>query len=156
MTQEKLGLPEISLGDLLTDAAQVLEQNGLTALARGARIASTMLGGPSKGEAWISDIMLALDAADAVVYAATTNPEAVNLGELRDALDKVRNWGLEPQARLGNAFQHVVRLAAMWIAAGELEKAGRATDPVAVSVAFDTFVDALGFDGAGAPQESDN
>jgi hypothetical protein len=155
MTQETIGLPEISLGDLLTDAAAVLEQNELRALARGTRIAAAMLGGPCRGEAWISDIMVALDAADAVIHTAKANPEAVDLGALRDALDKVRNWGLDPQDRLGNAFQHVVRLAAMFIAAGELERAGRATDPVAVNAAFGAFVDALGFDSAGAPQESE-
>lgn len=150
-TQDKINLPEISLGDLLSDAAVVLDQNGLKALGRGARIASSLLGGPSKGEAWISDIMLALDAADAAVHAAQSGEEC-DLAPLRDALERVRNWGLEPQERLGNAFTHIVRLAAMFIAAGELKKAGMAADDVAVDAGVAAFVDALGFDGAGAAQ----
>lgn len=149
--QEKINLPEISLGDLLSDAATVLDQNGLKALGRGTRIASSLLGGPSKGEAWISDIMLALDAADAAVHAAQSGEEC-DLAPLRDALERVRNWGLEPQERLGNAFIHVVRLAAMFIAAGELKKSGMAVDEAAIASSIEAFVDALGFDGAGMAQ----
>lgn len=149
--QEKLNLPEISLGDLLADAATVLDQNGLKALGRGTRIASSLLGGPSKGEAWISDIMVALDAADAAVHAAQSGEEC-DLAPLRDALERVRNWGLDPQERLGNAFIHVVRLAAMFIAANEVKKAGLPVDEAAIAAGIEAFVDALGFDGAGAPQ----
>lgn len=151
----EINATEINLGDLLADAATVLEQNGLKALGRGTRIAAALLGGPTKGEAWISDIMLALNAADAAVAVAQENPEAVDLSELRDALERVRNWGLEPQDRLGNAFQHVVRLAAMFIAAGELERGGQAVDTAAILRAAETFVDALGFDAGGTPQESE-
>ena len=155
MTEQEKNLPEISLGDLLADAATVLEQNDLRALARGTRIASSLLGGPSKGEAWISDIMVALDAADAAVHAAQAGEE-VDLGRLRDALEAVRNWGLEPQDRLGNAFIHVVRLAAMFIAVKELKAAGKPADDNAVIAGIDTFVDALGFDRGGAPQEGES
>lgn len=155
MSQETINLPEISLTDLLADAAAVLEQNELKALARGTRIASAMIGGPCKGEAWISDIMSALDKADEVIHAAYQDSEKVDVGGLRDALTRVRNWGLEPQERLGNAFQHVVRLAAMFIAAQVLEAAGAAVDHNAMATALGQFVDALGFDAAGTPQESE-
>ncbi len=152
--QEKINLPEISLGDLLADAATVLQQNELFALARGTRIASTLLGGPSKGEAWISDIMGALDAADAAVHAAQ-NGEEVDLGPTRDALERVRAWGLEPQDRLGNAYMHIVRLAAMFIAANELKAAGKLVDEQAVMTGVELFVDQLGFDRTGAPLEGE-
>ena len=106
---------EITLGDLLKDSAAALEESGMKGLARSCKMAAAMLGDMTDvGEAWIVDIMEALAEAEAVVHDAEVGG-TVKLEKLRAAIQKVGDWGLEPQYRMGNAFTHLTRVLSLVI-----------------------------------------
>ena len=99
----------ITINDLLGDAATCLEEKGYRGLAIGVRMAAAELGGNEKAESYVRDMMEALETADAVIHAAHNNPNSVNLSDLNEAIEKVRNWGLDPHERMGNAMLHILR-----------------------------------------------
>ena len=103
---------QISLEDLLQDAATVLEkQEGLKGLARAVRMALAERGAIPQGEKWVADICVLLERVEQVIAAAHTDPNAVDLSAMEDALEIVSNWGLSPDHRLGNFLRHtIVRL----------------------------------------------
>ncbi len=103
---------QITLEDLLQDAATVLEkQEGYKGLARAVRMALAERGAIPEGEKWVADICVALERAEQVIAAAHTDPNAVDLSAMEDALEVVAGWGLSPDHRLGNFLRHtIVRL----------------------------------------------
>lgn len=106
---------EITLGDLLKDSAAALDERSMRGLARACKMAAAMLGDMTDvGEAWIVDIMMALAEAEAVVHDAEVGG-TVKLEKLRAAIQKVGDWGLEPQYRMGNAFAHLARVLSLVI-----------------------------------------
>jgi len=112
-SEEKEPIKEITLGDLLQDAATELKSSGLPSLARAVLMAEAQLETSEIGEAWIADIMQALDESDRVIETARTGNGEVNLTRLAACLEVTRSWGLTPQARMGNALAHFSRLLSM-------------------------------------------
>lgn len=101
---------EITLNDMLGDAAQYLKDQGMKGLSLAVLMAAGELGEHKIGESYVRDMLEALDSADNVILAARQDPNSVNLSDLADAIDKVRNWGLDPNERMGNAMLHMIRL----------------------------------------------
>jgi hypothetical protein len=99
---------EITIPDLLGDAAQVLRDTGKPALAKVVTVARDLIDAET-GETWMGDVLKVLDEAEGVVHAAREGKDTVVLDELARALDECSTWGLNPQHRAQNALREIAR-----------------------------------------------
>lgn len=119
---------EITIADLLGDAARVLRDTGKPALAKAVTIARGMLD-EERGETWLRDVLRVLDEAEGVVATAREGNETVVLDGLARALDDCSTWGLNPQQRARNAlFEIQSALALLLSIAGRHEGTERDDD----------------------------
>lgn len=118
-------MSEIDLTDLLDDAARVLRDAGLNSLARAVQLcAAELTGEPPEGEAFIRDILGALDACDNLAAERITSAEdlkalrftldgayvveANRIERLATEMSHVHSWGLRHELRLRNGFALIV------------------------------------------------
>lgn len=131
---------EITLSDLLGDAAQCLKEHGKPALAKAARMAQEMVGEGPKAEAWIKDVYEVINEAQDVILNARRNPNEVDLSKLAQAVTAAENWGLSPISRTEAAYPLLVHEIFTTIV--ELEAGRHAT----AKARLHSLVSRLGFD----------
>ena len=107
----------ITIDLMLGDSAKLLSDLGFRSLARSVQYANTLLSGqPPGGEAFVADIVDALELSYKLVTEATVLKEGLridpeqgdDLMKLNKAITRVADWGLEPDHRVGNAIRDVV------------------------------------------------
>lgn len=135
---------EITVGNLLGDASQVLIDTGKPTLAQVVRVARDMIDGET-GETWLRDVLRVLDEAEVVVAAARDGNETVVLDGLARALDDCSTWGLNPQQRARNALRELV--SGLCLARTVIHSQDRDSDKLAQVWAIVTdLMKGLGFD----------
>ncbi len=144
---------EVTLGNVLHDAATELDRAEMHSLAKGVRLAMAQLDPAKTGEAWIADILAALDEASRVVAVARAGKETVDLTQLEQCLGQVQDWGLDPEQRMGNALVHFVRiLAAVYFAIEHEGEGGVSVANMRPQIA--ATLEALGIDERGELQQT--
>lgn len=143
---------EITIPDLLLDAAVQLVDHDMLALARACRIASGVLGNAPVAESWISDIIAVVTEAESVVAAAEHGAKygsesgTTDLTPLRDKLHAMRG-GLPGEDRLGASYSKVLsKLAQLELTAIGAEESEEGCAPISkIRKEITGLLDELGY-----------